>query len=132
VFPLPEFANLILAWVDTGTVDPRLLENICTQIARAPLDRLEANARSGADLVGRLASVPGAVRATRAWLGKERLGRLAQVSPQQALHVVNLVVDALLERHPAHGLILFAHKDWVLRLVVDAISILTEAQAEQK
>lgn len=132
MLPLPEFANLILSWAETGAADPRLLDGVCGRIARVPLDKLEETAASGADLVGRLAAVPGAVRAARTWLGKERLGRLAQVSPQQALYVVNLVVDTLLERHPAHGLILFAHKDWVLRLVVDAIIILTEAQAEQK
>ncbi|MEW6573164.1 MAG: hypothetical protein AB1374_05975 [Bacillota bacterium] len=132
MLPLPEFANLILSWVDTGAVDPRLLECVCGRIAAAPPDKLAAAAASGADPVGRLAAVPGAVRAARAWLGKERLGRLAQVSPQQSLHVVNLVIDNLLERHPAHGLILFAHKDWALRLVVDAVGVLTEAQAAEK
>lgn len=131
MLPLAEFANLILSWVDTGAVDPRLLESVCDRIAAVPSDKLIAAAASGADLVGRLAAVPGAVRAARAWLGKERLDRLAQVSPQQALHVVNLVVDTLLERHPAHGLILFAHKDWVLRLVVDAITLI-EARARDK
>lgn len=127
--PLEEIIALVHIWIDSGQMDPRLAAAAGEQIARVPLPSLAEMAAAEADLVGQLSHIPGGVQIVRAWVGRERLAVLASLAPADALRAVDAVVDYLLRQHPAHGLVLFAHRDWALRLVLAAAELLAGSAA---
>ena len=104
--------DLVFDWIDTGHIDPRLVQAICDQVARFRPDEIESLALSGQNQVERLIGIPGGISFVRSWIGKDRLSRLAAMSPADMLKAVNAVIDGLLERYPAHGLVVWEHKDW--------------------
>lgn len=122
--PLAEIVNLALRWVDTGEIDPALVEVVCERLEKVSPGQIAEAAESGRDLVAGLARVPGVVPAARLWIGRERLARLAGLTPDQAVVAVNAVVDRLLERSPEHGAVLFAYRAWAVTLVLRAAQLL--------
>jgi len=124
--PLAEIVRLAFDWVDTGEIDPALVEVVCERLEKVAPGQIAEAAESGRDLIAGFTRIPGAVAVARLWIGRnrERLARLAELSPDQVKVALNAVIDRLLERSPEHGAVLFAYRTWAMELVLRVAEIL--------